>query len=638
MNGREPAVCATRSGDALLSVLSGSPLKPAKLCYKNQQAFDSLWNRTSSNWPPLRQFDISASIQLTAVLYNLTRLVAATAATAALLELNASGMQTLRWQHSLAPLGQTSDPTLTPNFRSTGPGGWAAFIDLDSDGDLDFFSNQDGGLNRLNLNQGANLAIIARGVMSKTTDWATFNMFPFNDAVPVDLDLDGDLDVVAAEDAGTSGFFQIRRNWTPLLGAPSFINAQSTISGPQWAVPLTTPFGVRAIQAMDIDADGFTDLVLGSANGLNIMFNNPGIMPGSRDFNAIALLAGAPVRGLAAGDIDGDGLSDIVRASDAPTLIELGIRAITTQAAPAAAFALAPVASVVPGLLPTCATIADVDGDGLNDLLVGYRVTVFQNTFVGGGVELFLNGPAGVLTSSQYFGPLASATSIEVADLEADGIVEVVVTTEHLEFTPPSGPPNLVNPAGTRVFERPTLVGAFADLTAAWIDDDSLNFAASPHDGTAVAVADFDLDGDLDLGVSYSSDPAAGVFTNLVSQLDAPLETGIGATSIDYTFTFDFGRPNTLGFVANIAVIGLVLNQPPAYGLILPPFAGQLAVANYATATLVTNPLGGPETITFPFNFPPGFAGTQVFGQGVLVGPNGAPSLNFSSLQRTIIR
>jgi len=185
--------------------------------------------------------------------------------------------------------------------------------------------------------------------------------------------------------------------------------------------------------------------------------------------------------------------------------------------------------------------------------------------------------------------------------------------------------PNVVLPTATRVYERPTLAAPFVDQTAVWIEDDSS--WGNMLTGTALTAADYDLDGDLDLLVSYQYGDFVGVFTNMIAQLDAPLETAVNATAIDYTL---------FGDIPSLIVLGVALD-PPQFAPPLAGFVGLLAPASYATVVLVEG--AAPWTTSFTMPFPPGFAGTPLFAQaGILSILPQQPRNSFASVQRSVIR
>ncbi|MEC7583338.1 MAG: hypothetical protein VYE77_03395 [Planctomycetota bacterium] len=544
--------------------------------------------------------------------------------------------QTLRWHLGASPLEQTVSPASPPLLASTGPGGFVLANDFDLDGDLDVLTGQDLVLNQLVVppTLTSNAALV-EGLLPQTGN-RVVSLSPFTDAVAVDLDGDGDLDYVAVADfpggMGLGGM-EIRMNATPPTpGATvNFVNPLGLPGNQSWLYNLFVGSNVQAIEAIDVDNDGDADLVMGSDLGLTVRYNDPHPTnpPPARSFAREAAFGGPAVSALASGNLDGADPVDLVRVGPGSV-----VEVLMTTGVGAAPFA-APIVLAGAPLEPTCVTVADIDGDAADDVLVGYRAVGMPPTqFAAGGVEAFLNA-AGAFAPFQLFGSGVgvvdqfSASAILVADLAADGVAEIVVATQREAYWPqPGNPsvPNVVLPTATRVYERPTLAAPFADQTAVWIEDDSVSGIALS--GTALTAADYDLDGDLDLLVSYAGRPFVGVFTSMVAQLDAPLDTAVGATSIDYTL---------FGDIPSLIVLGVALDRPQ-FALSLPGFVGLLAPASYATVSLV-GASGPPWTTSYTMSFPPGFAGTALFAQAAILSIDPQqPRNSFASVQRSVIR
>jgi hypothetical protein len=129
---------------------------------------------------------------------------------------------------------------------------------------------------------------------------------------------------------------------------------------------------VRAVAAADFDRDGRADLAVGFAtiasgswrSGLDVLLSRPGAA-----WERVPLLAesgtGGP-RALAAGDLDGDAAADLVALDAAGALHVLrgdGAGGFARERAPSAPF---------PGCRGTHLALADLDGDGLADLVASF--------------------------------------------------------------------------------------------------------------------------------------------------------------------------------------------------------------------------------------------------------------------------
>jgi len=118
--------------------------------------------------------------------------------------------------------------------------------------------------------------------------------------------------------------------------------------------------------------------------------------------------------GVAAGDVDGDGLPDLFFCGlDSPNALyrNLGNCRFTNVAET--------VGVAMPKLNCTGAVFADLDGDGSLDLIV--------NTF-GQGTHIFRNDGAGKFTLAKVLNPGRAGMSIAVADIDGDGDLDVYIT------------------------------------------------------------------------------------------------------------------------------------------------------------------------------------------------------------------
>jgi hypothetical protein len=184
------------------------------------------------------------------------------------------------------------------------------------------------------------------------------------DVAVLDADGDCDEDLVIATDGGPPHLW--------LRTGVSFADAG--------AIGATT---VRAVAAADVDADGDVDLVLGGGATL-ALYRNDGGGHFMQDAAAFAGGGGASdVTSIAAGDLDGDGRTDLVigqgSANAAPLYALYGS---------GAGFASAPGALPAVSLKTARVALADADGDGDLDLalaLVGAPARLYVNR--GGALE-----------------------------------------------------------------------------------------------------------------------------------------------------------------------------------------------------------------------------------------------------------
>jgi FG-GAP-like repeat len=332
-----------------------------------------------------------------------------------------------------------------------------------------------------------------------------------NGVVGADFNGDGFADVIALS--------TIR---PPVSASPSNIKAYLSTAAGVFGAPVLTADGFNPLYlaAADLNGDGLLDLVSASFDdgALDVFFNNktsPGAFnpavvlnsPGasqvaiadmngdglpdlvSADFNvslfvqtsagtfaAPISLYGGGANWVALGDLNGDGAPDVALTDNVgvKVLMHTGAASATTYAAPVTVFTQSPNLNVVGANI---IAIADVNGDGLNDLLitdpgptggmspavyvllqdpanhgsfptsVGYAIATqdlpqsilvrdLQGTgkldiVIGGGksVTVLLHDPANpgkFLPASIY--PAAGANEIAIADINGDGKLDIVVS------------------------------------------------------------------------------------------------------------------------------------------------------------------------------------------------------------------
>jgi hypothetical protein len=199
-----------------------------------------------------------------------------------------------------------------------------------------------------------------------------------------------------------------------------FINSQTKPGTFNPAVLLSSP-GASQVAIADMTGDGLPDLVSADFNVSLFVQTSPG------SFAAPVSLYGGGANWVALGDLNGDGAPDIALTDNVgvKVLLHTGAASATTYAAPVAVFTQTANFNVVGGNI---IAIADVDGDGLNDLII-------TDPGPTGGmsptVNILLQNPA----SHGSFLPPVSYTiaaqdlpqSIVMKDLQGSGKLDIVI-------------------------------------------------------------------------------------------------------------------------------------------------------------------------------------------------------------------
>lgn len=350
--------------------------------------------------------------------------------------------------------------------------GGLAFGDLNGDGRPDLaavcyqsssFPPYEDWRNFVYFNDGTGLAAEA--------GWISADQVHSGDAAIADIDGDGHNDLVVANGgsayAPNSIYFG---SATGLATTPGWQSAQ-----PAWAV---------GMKLVDIDGDGDLDLVTANQGRGSPDVHRPAYLfrndDGQLTTTPVWQSAEASIQNsVAAGDLDGDGRPEIGLARWVGFTSGVHVNAGMLPApTPALTFGS--------GQGDRGIAFADMDGDGDPDVVIG----------LDDRLHIFLNDGAGGFTDAWTSGRDSSHQDLLVVDIDGDGLPDIV----EIDFS--TGRADLYR-------NRPGLPATMPD----W----SYDAAAS---GTALAAADVDGDGRIDLAIGYSGQPSVVVFLNRLSVED----------------------------------------------------------------------------------------------------------------------
>ncbi len=399
----------------------------------------------------------------------------------------------------------------TDTFQGLQVGEWSRFIDIDGDGRIDLLGESPISYIKVWRNVGSRTAPRFEVALDSLLD---------GDGVPlaadrqnilnlVDIDCNGRLDLFLGRVAGTVDRYEAipgsARNGIPRFGLVTDHFEGIEVLGPVPGQPNQiegrgSRHGANTLAFGDIDGDGDPDLFWGDyfEPGL-LLFENRATHCSTPDMRAppqrFPVGSGVLTSGYNAptfGDADGDGLGDIVMGViggaffPARTSIDnlYYVRQATRGTFEVVTRRLIRTVDVGSESVPT---LADLDGDGDLDLLVGNKIEPGVDTT--GTITWFENIGTASAPSFRDRGPLPISGEFHyaptVADLDGDGLPDLVVGTwrDRVQWWRNSG---------TR-------------SAPSWAMADTALITLTRGSNTVPTLADLDGDGDLDMLVGEAS-------------------------------------------------------------------------------------------------------------------------------------
>ncbi len=358
-------------------------------------------------------------------------------------------------------------------------------------------------------------------------------------------------------DSGNPPFntFKVLLDGATLGTLPTFGTQQVFTTG-------TTPF---SIGIADFNGDGLLDLIVanGSANNISVLLNTTAPGAAAPVYTTQQTFAtGLNPKAVSVADINGDGLLDIIVSNAGDNTVSVLFNT-TVPGALVASFAAQQ--SFATGNSPGAISVADLNGDGKSDLIVANsgsgNVSVLLNTTTPGAAT-----PS--FAVQQTFATGSNPSAVATADINGDGEPDLIVAN--------NGSGNV------SVLLNTTTPGA---TTLSFAAQQTSATGANP---TSVAVADLNGDGALDLAVANSASGTVSVLFNIAA-------TGAATPSFSAQQTFAVEAAPT-----SVAAVDINGDGKP-----------DLLVANGGanTASVLLN-------VTIPGAATAGFAAEQSFAAG----------------------
>ncbi|HTO05795.1 MAG TPA: FG-GAP-like repeat-containing protein [Myxococcota bacterium] len=386
--------------------------------------------------------------------------------------------------------------------------------------------------------------------------------------------------------------------------------------------------GLSVASAGDVNGDGYADVIVGSANGAFVFEGGPSGIASGGSSSAATTLQGNPADAfgvaVGAGDVNGDGYSDVVVGGNAFSMLGgegafwvfLGGPSGVASHAPQNFFAYAQLVGTVRGeRLGTAVATGDVNGDGYADVISG-GPSVVRGQALGqavislGGAGGLVNGGISVASSTILSGQAGAQLGYQVVDagdLNGDGFDDIAVGAPYYDMGDPNegivlvfngsgtGLPAALGPSSANAVIRGNQVGLLlggAIAAAGDVNGDGYGDLLLGASGVGASSPGSGGEALLYLG-SATGVPAAASPANASAEITSDL-TGAG---LGFAVA-GIGDVNGDGF-SDIAISAPLYDSANSGGAVF-VFEGSLAgIGSGSTATASAKLVGGQPGILF---------------------------------------
>ncbi len=354
------------------------------------------------------------------------------------------------------------------------------FADLDGDGDMDVIFNQGSGDSGSSARVKENTAGVSATPAFSGADvgLSADDYNSFEQITVLDMDGDTDLDIFTVDNAGTIGYVHSLFDNQAAQGNNFLFNGV-TVTG------LATEV-INDVAVGDLDGDGNDDLLLSFTSDSKVgIFNGSALVATSRSLNGEIGDAARAFSSVVLGDIDADGLEDVVGLTttfdpyiyydkSAPFVSNIIGDVIIDENTPSGVFANL--------------TFTDFHLDPISASLNGTDAGLFS-----------LNTTTGDLSTNQSFDWESLGSKLDLGLVLSDGIK---TRTEGLNIR----------------------INNLKELGQGYLDPQGITLLASDQNKTNFLGGDIDLDGDDDLIIGDNSDRLEILLNSGVGLVKSPAE------------------------------------------------------------------------------------------------------------------
>ena len=257
----------------------------------------------------------------------------------------------------------------------------------------------------------------------------------FPRAEEIQIDLVSDIDAADVNGDGLIDLVTAGQRTHVLLNTPG---------SPGTLIPTEViELGASSVSIGDLNGDGRPDLVLGvGATGAVHLYvrGDTGFEP------AGGFVAGAQLDRVLIADINGDMRPDVLAAAYANTQTTSGVLWAYLQPPDFVAIAPSPPQTMTwpTPVSPRGLAVGDVNGDGLPDIVTAHNLSTLDNNVatLRSSIAVLLQNADGTLAAAVTYEFVGQSSDVELADFDADGLLDILTDADGplILFNDPANP------------------------------------------------------------------------------------------------------------------------------------------------------------------------------------------------------